>query len=688
VKRKILSILFTCVMVFSLLGFGVPVFADDGWTPAASGGCTDIIVGKDATVDGSTIGTYSCDGALWASIEVVPGETFPPGTMMPIYYRPYVESYEDYLEWLEKPTLKGEVPQVEETYRYVSLKVWYDEQRCGGINEYGLTTGETTIGGREELMNENGLLYTYSNYKESSLLTVALQRAKTAREAIQIMGSLAEEYGYAQFGEHITVTDGNEAWAFEIFGPGPDWTLGSGEPGAVWCAQRIPDDHVGVSANRSRIGEVDLDDTDYFMASPNIFSLAEEMGWWDPAEPFIWYEAYGYGPNDDPNDPMCRLREWEVLDFVAPSLHLDSEAGRYPFSVKPDKPVSVQDMMSIYRYGYEGTDWDVTENPAFYVDGQKSPLACPWGFEDLHQLLGVEAKPSVAYVNNLWPSVFCYVSQVRADLPDPIRGCMWFGFGPPSSTCYVPIYSGVTELPESWVYTDLTRPNRECSWWAFNLINNLSVIKYQEAIEDIKGVRDPAEAEFFAMQPDIETAAADLYESEGPAAAQELVTDYANTCMNAASDAYWDLVDYMLYKYYFNPGWASPQALPVIEVGPVFTVTELSMPLREVNIGETVPIDAVIANTGNVIGRYEVTLKINGAVETTEEVAVNAGASERVTFATSKDIAGTYSVDVDGLTGSFIVEAAPLNWGLIGGAIAGAVVLGLLAFFLVRRRAS
>jgi dipeptidase len=562
-------------MVFSLLGFGVPVFADDGWTPAASGGCTDIIVGKDATVDGSTIGTYSCDGALWASIEVVPGETFPPGTMMPIYYRPYVESYEDYLEWLDKPTLKGEVPQVEETYRYVSLKVWYDEQRCGGINEYGLTTGETTIGGREELMNENGLLYTYSNYKESSLLTVALQRAETAREAIQIMGSLAEEYGYAQFGEHVTVTDGNEAWAFEIFGPGPDWTLGSGEPGAVWCAQRIPDDHVGVSANRSRIGEVDLDDTDYFMASPNIFSLAEEMGWWDPAEPFIWYEAYG--PNDD---PMCRLREWEVLDFVAPSLHLDSEAERYPFSVKPDKPVSVQDMMSIYRYGYEGTDWDVTEAPAFYVDGQKSPLACPWGFDDLHQLLGVEAQPSVAYVNNLWPSVFCYVSQVRADLPDPIRGCMWFGFGPPSSTCYVPIYSGVTELPESWGYTDLTRPNRECSWWAFNLINNLSVIKYQETIEDIKGVRDPAEAEFFTMQPDIETAAADLYESEGPAAAQELVTDYANTCMNAVSDAYWDLVDYMLYKYYFNPGWASPQALPVVTLAKEKAAPPVTKPIN------------------------------------------------------------------------------------------------------------
>jgi dipeptidase len=563
-------------MVLSLLGFGVPVFADNGWTPAASGGCTDIMVGKDATVDGSTIGTYSCDGALWASIEVVPGETFPPGTMMPIYYRPYVESYEDYLEWLDKPTLKGEVPQVEETYRYVSIKVWYDEQRCGGINEYGLTTGETTISGREELMNENGLLYTYSNYKESSLLTIALQRAETAREAIQIMGSLAEEYGYAQFGEHVTVTDGNEVWAFEIFGPGPDWTLGSGEPGAVWCAQRIPDDEVGVSANRSRIGEVDLDDTDYFMASPNIFSLAEEMGWWDPAEPFIWYEAYG--PS---SEPMSSLREWEVLDSVAPSLNLDPEAERYPFSVKPDKPVSVQDMMSIYRYGYEGTDWDVTEDPAFYVDGQKSPLACPWGFDDLHQLLGVEAHPSVGYVNNLWPSVFCYVSQVRADLPDPIRGCMWFGFGPASSTCYVPIYSGVTELPESWVYTDLTQPtNRECSWWAFNLINNLSVIKYQETIEDIKGVRDPAEAEFFAMQPDIETAAADLYESEGPAAAQESVTNYTNSCMNAVSDAYWDLVDYMLYKYYFNPGWASPQALPVVTLAKEKAAPPVTKPIN------------------------------------------------------------------------------------------------------------
>jgi len=603
VKRRILSILFTCVMVLSLLGFGVPVFADNGYTPAdtASGHCTNIMVGKDATVDGSTIGTYSCDGALWASIEVVPGETFPSGTKTPIYYRPYPNTYADYLEWLDKPTLKGEIPQVEKTYRYVSMKVWYDEQRNGGINEYGLTTGETTIGGREELINEKGLLYTYSNYKESSLMTLALQRAKTAREAIQAMGSLAEEYGYAQSGEHITVADGNEVWAFEIFGPGSDWTPGCGKPGAVWCAQRIPDGEVGVSANRSRIGLIDEDNPKYeFMHSPNAKSLAKEMGWWDGVKPFVWYEAYG--PS---SEPMSSLREWEVLDSVAPSLNLDPEAERYPFSVKPDKPVSVQDIMFIYRYSYEGTDRDITENPKFYVDGQKSPMACPWGPQDLHKLLGVEGNVSVAYIGHLWPSVFCYVSQVRADLPDPIKGCMWFGFGPAASTCYVPIYSGVTKLPESWGTTDLTRPNRENSWWAFNLVDKLSLIKYQSAIEDIKGVRDPAEAKFFAMQPDIESTAADLYNREGPTAAQESVTNYTNSCMNAVSDAYWELVDYLLYKYYFDPGWASPPELPVVTL-----------------------------------------------------------AKEKATPPVTK----------------------PINGGVIAGATVGVVVLGLLAFFVVRRR--
>jgi dipeptidase len=568
VKRKIFGILFACVLVVGLIL--VPALAGNSETPADEQECTctNILVGKDATVDGSAISTYCCDGARYAKIVVWPEETYEPGTMMPIYYRPYPNNYAQYLEYLDKAVLKGYIPQVEKTYRYVGLEVWYDEQHVGGINEYGLTIGETTINARRELRNPNGLLSAYTNYKESSLMTLALMRAKTAREAIQVMGSLAEEYGYAgyggTYGEHITVNDGNEVWAFEIFSApvSADWTPGCGIPGAVWCAERIPDDEVGVSANRARIGEVDLDDTDYFMASPNIFSLAEEMGWWNPADPFVWYDAYA--PSTSVN-----LREWEVLNLVAPSLHLDPTAVRLPFSVKPDEPLTVQDVMAIHRDYYQGTPYDVTEDPAFYVAGRKSPMASPFGPTDLHRLIGVSAPRSVATAS----SVFSFVSQVRADLPDPIKGCFWYGSGPAAATCYVPIYSGVTKLPESWSNTDLTKVNREHSWWAFDLADQLPLIKWQSAIVDIKGVRDPAETTFFAQQPDLESAIVDLYSSRSEVAAGELamklVTTYTNSCMNAVSDGYWELVDYLLFKYYSRVSSGAPQELPVIECPPV-----------------------------------------------------------------------------------------------------------------------
>lgn len=560
-KRKIFGILFALVLVVSLML--VPAFADNsGAADTDSFGCTDILVGNEATVDGSTIGSYSCDGAGYARIQVVPGATYPPGTMTPIYYRPFPYNYEQFLEYLDEEELKGWMPQVEETYRYVTIRVWYRDSRQSCMNEYGVTVGETTIGGRGALRNSEGLLSAYSFYEESSLMSLALQRAKTAREAIEVMGSLAEDYGYygTHGPEHITVSDGDEIWAFEIFGPGPDWYLGSPEPGALWCAQRIPDGEVGVSANRSRIGEVPVEEDDYFMFSPNIRSLAEEMDWWDGEEPFVWHDAYA--PSTSPN-----LREWEALNWFAPSLGLDPDDIYQPFSVEPDEPVSVQDVMALHRDYFEGTEFDITEDPAWLVGGEKSPMTCPWGPRDLHNLIGVSAPRSIGTPS----SVFSYVSQVRADLPDPIKGCLWFGFGPAATTCYVPLYSGVTELPESWGTTDVLKVNRENAWWAFNLADHLALIKYQSAIEDIEGVRGPAEATFFAQQSDFEKAVVKVFRhpKRGQADAEELVTDYTNACMNAVSEGYWDLVDYMLFKYYSRVSSGAPQELPTIDCPPV-----------------------------------------------------------------------------------------------------------------------
>ncbi len=549
VSRAAWSVLGVLITLVLLLGI-YPISAS-----ATERSCTDVICGKASTVDGSTIGTYTCDGARYAEIKTVPRERHKSGAMMPIWYRPMPGNYSQYLEYLENAVLIGYIPQVRETYAYVSIEVWYDDQRVGGINEYGVTTGETTIGGRYELMNEKGLVHAYTNIREASLLTLALERAKTAREAIQVMGSLAEEYGYAQYGEHITVTDGNEAWAFEIFGPGPDWEPGSGKSGAVWCAQRIPDGHVGVSANRSRIGEIDLGNPDFFMASSNVKTLARDMGWWDGTDPFIWYEAYS--PS---NSRGCQLREWRALSMVAPSLNLDPNDLRYPFSVMPDQPVSVQDIIAIHRDTYEGTEFDLTEDPAWFVNGDKSPMANPHGPRDLHRLLGLSSDRVIGTSS----SVMSYVAQVHAGLPNPIKGCLWFGFGPPSTTCYVPVYCGVTELPKSWEETTLDGIGWEDAWWAFDLVEQLPYIKWQSAIEDVKGVRGPAEEAFFEMQAEFEDTVAQVYARRGRNAATKLVNNYTNRCMKSVSNTYWQMVDYLLFKYYFRASSGAPQELPII----------------------------------------------------------------------------------------------------------------------------
>jgi dipeptidase len=521
VKKKIFSILFACVLLVSLtlVSAVADMFGD-----VDVSGCTDILVGKDATVDGSVIGSYSCDGAMYAKLRVIPGEQHPPGTMIPLYYRPYGifdELYEDEDIYL------GEIPQVEETYTYTACVVYIDDQWCGGINEYGLSLGESTIGGRRELRNSDAWMWVYSNFQETSLMSLALQRAKTAREAILVMGDLAETYGYRQTGEHVTVVDGNEAWAFEIFGPGEDWTHGCGELGAVWAAKRIPDGHVGVNANTSRIGEIIEDDPDNFMYSSNVYALAEELGFWTPGEEFIWYWVYGRRSNS------LRSREWAVLDSVAPSLNLTSGMADWPFSVEPDFPVSVQDVIGIHR-NYIHT--------------------------------GVATSSSV----------FMHVTQVRDWLPDPVKGVRWYGAGPGITTLNVPVYSGVTEVPDEWAYTPKSYYDRDSAWWSFRLLDNVKLIDEEKIMDDIKAVRDPAEAAFFAQQDEIESVAVELYEETkgwgGEEAAKEFVTRYTSLSLDAVSDAYWDLFDYLLFKYYFDSGRS--------------VVNKLSIPYPEVVIPE------------------------------------------------------------------------------------------------------
>ncbi len=572
IMKKISIIILSIVLLASLLAFTSPILAENSQ-------CTSIVAGKDATMDGSVMVTTSLDGGRNSWMLIQSGKKYEAGTIMDrLGNYPSPKTYEHYLEQVKEGyTVFGDMPQAEETYRFLYTGS-YQGEGCGGINEHGVTMGINAQGMKPELINQLGTVSPNMNHPSSSLIGTGLARGKTAREAIQIMGAMAEKYGFnyrysPKNGVNIPVADKNEVWLFEVMGPGPLWKPGSDRLGAVWCAQRIPDDEVGANANRSRIGEIDLNNPDYFMASSNIYSLAFEMGWWKEGEPFVFYEAYA-----PPGREGSRVREWGIYNLLAPSLNLDPHADQYPFSVKPDKLISVGDLMTIHRDYYKGSEFDITEDPAFFVDGEKSPLARPWGPKDLHNLLGIKQVRNVGTP----ASGYVFVAQLRNWLPDPIAGCMWFAYGPAYTSCLAPIYSGITRLPESWSCgVDPDYPpswlveaneeifsgqiNRNRTVWNFLLVHDLSMVKYQEAIKDVEAVFEPAEANFFAMQPDFESAAVEIFNNYGQTRAEEFVTAYTNSCLNSVSNAYYDLVDYLLFKYIFRySNYAPSPKLPTI----------------------------------------------------------------------------------------------------------------------------
>lgn len=485
--------------------------------------CTSVPVSKGASADGSVMTAHTCDGWYDARTFVVPGKTNPEGTMF--------ECFQGLLHADRAvPKKIGEIPEAPVTYTYFYAGYPY-------MNEHGVIMGETTIGNRRELSSTNGLLYI------ETLQILGLQRAKTAREAIQVMGALAEKYGYVDGGECLTVGDQNEIWFFEVMPAGPFNT------GAVWAAVRIPEGHVGVSANRSRIGKVDPSDTENYMASSNVFSLAIENGWWDPAsgEPFVFYEVYA--PSTSLN---MRRREWRVLSWAAPSLKLDANASRYPFTVKAERPITVQDMMTIYRDTYEGTAYDKANVNDWYVpDGKggfvKSPFATPDVSTEFAKLVDAPSERNISIPGCSYFTIL----QSRSWMPPQVGTLAWFGLNQTDTSVYVPIYAGVTSLPKTYAVNDRSKfefDNRESAWWAFDLVDNLVNRRYQDAIKDVKAIRDPFEAEQFALQPAIESAAVELLKVN-PDLAIKFLTNYTNSRCNLAVDTYWKLAEQLIVKY-------------------------------------------------------------------------------------------------------------------------------------------
>jgi dipeptidase len=536
-------------------------------TPRAADACSTILVGKGATADGSVLMSSSCDGDIMGLIYVMPAQKYEPGTKLPMYWNvPRPKTHAEYLANLRKGyELVGELP-VEETYRSIILAGNVESMTTGGMNEHGLSIAIEFLPMRAGLACKRGVVGPNSNHWTTSLIANGLLRARTAREAIGIIGGMIEKYGFLyyrapQAGVALPIADDKEVWLMEIFGPGADWTPDSGRPGGVWCAQRIPDGEVGCSANRSRIGTVDPANHDTFMASPNIRSLAEELGFWKEGDPFVWCEVYG-----DPGGVSNSLREWRALSLTAPSLGLkatgDPVRDRYPFSVKPDRPLSVPRLLAIMRDGYEGTEYDLTEHPAFNPGGKKSPLARPWGPPELFKLLDIEPRRALATPT----SGYVFVAQLRNWLPDAVGNCLWFAYGPAYTSCFVPIYAGVTDLPDAWdLAPDYTRIDRRQTPWNFRLVAGLANnLRYQDAVTDVRHVFEPAEAAFLNIQPQVDKTAAELFRKEGAEAVESFLNAYADRCLTQVGYAYNELVDYLMFRYLLPNPEVAPPRLPTI----------------------------------------------------------------------------------------------------------------------------
>jgi len=484
--------------------------------------CTSILVGRLASADGSTMTSHSCDSntdRTW--MNMVPHRKHEKGTEAAVWLEPKESKGPDDPDRVEA----GKIPQVGETYKYLNAAYPI-------MNERQLAIGETTTGGKGELRSSAGLIDAPELYR------FILERAKTAREAIATADQLTKQYGYNDWGECFTFADPREAWHFEILGPG------KGKVGAVWAAVRIPDDEIGVSANAHRIRQINLADKEHFLASENVLSLAQEKGWWDSksGQPFEFCYAYA-----DRTSLYSRRREWRVLSLLAPSLKLDPNAENFPFSVKPERKVSVQDLLSIFRDTYEGTPFDMTRS-LMVVDEKgvatKSPIANPFMSGDLLKVLHIQRERMVASPT----ATYLQITQSRSWLPDPVGGLVWLGYDNPATTPHIPFYIGISRMPDSFMVDGRAKFRRDCAWWAFRMATKLTNIRYQGMKEDARKVWQPIEDNAFAKQKETEEEALRLFKTD-PAKAEEYLTRYCHDIANRAVESYWKLIDDFWSKY-------------------------------------------------------------------------------------------------------------------------------------------
>ena len=425
--------------------------------------CTSIMVGRLASADGSVITSHTCDGRYRTWVRVEPAAEHPRGAKHAILRGTMKTSSPDDTTGVR---LMGEIPEAPYTFAYLNTAY-----PC--MNEKQLAIGETTFSGPDTLVNPAGW------FTIEELERVALQRCSTAREAILLMGSLAEKYGYGDEGECLTVADKNEVWQFEILG------VGKTKIGAAWAARRVPDDHIAVSANIPRIGRIDRSDKDV-LASDNVEQVAIENGLWDGKGEFIFWKAFN---TDYGNGRNFHDREFFILKHFAPSLELSYDMPELPFSVKPEKPVDIREVMALFRETYEDTDFDMTKgvlmaraaNKNHPADTVKSPVANPWLTTNMRNTLNTLAPGTVTFRRTVavaW-CAYSHITQLRNWLPDEVGGICWLSLDNPGQSPRIPVFCGTTGMPDAYLTCGQKEYVPDCALWQFRRANKLATVSWQ-----------------------------------------------------------------------------------------------------------------------------------------------------------------------------------------------------------------
>ncbi|MCP4547401.1 MAG: dipeptidase [bacterium] len=487
--------------------------------------CTDLLVTRGATADGFTSITYTCDGEFHPQMRILPAADHAPGDSLEI------------TDWSGK--VLGKVAQPRRTWSVVQL-----------MNEHQVAIGESTFTGREELENPDGMLGYWT------LMRLTLQRAKTAKEAVRVMGELVADYGYSGPGESFSIADPDEVWYLEMIGSGP------GGQGANWVARRIPDGYISAHANTARIAEFPLRDRDNCLYSRNVIDFAIEKGYYDPAsgEPFRFNAAYC------PVTPLmlryCATRVWSLFRRAAPSRDWPVDFHRgvagaepYPLWIKPDSKLNLADIFALMRDHYEDTDYDMTRG----VDA--GPFGTPYRWRPLDWTIAEQAYTWERPISTQQTG-FSIVSQSRKRMPDAVGGVLWYGLDDTWYTCYTPFYCSITELPECHTVGELRKFSWDSAWWVFNFVSNYSNLKYSYMIEDIQAVQTELEDSLLGAQEFVDNVALAMHELD-PDQASVFLTDY---CVNSAEEvvARWrELGEHLICKYndgYVKNGEDQPEA--------------------------------------------------------------------------------------------------------------------------------